>query len=368
LDPDIRAALESAWSDGSWGQYLGRHGSQLEHAQRDYLQIDHVLLCGSGTFAVELGLRVLGVEAGDEVILAAYDYPGNFLSVHALGAMPVLVDVEPGNWNMAVSGLKQAIGPKTKAIIVSHLHGGIVPMRGLMALARDRGVKVVEDAAQCPGAIVDGKKAGTWGDIGVISFGGSKLLSAGRGGALFTSQADLAQRARTYLQRGNNLVCPLSELQAAALWPQLAKLDQRNDQRLAAVEMLRTLLADVPGLRFFTNAAGQHRPGYYKVGFQFDTTAFGLPRERLVTALRAEGIAIDEGFAALHVGRSPRRFRAATPLTDADRAHRGVVMLHHPVLLEGPEALEQVVAAWRKLYHHRELLTSEGERRGVSLT
>src|SRR5262249_27521235 len=142
-------------------------------------------------FAVELALRALKVGPGDEVVLAAYDYPGNFLSVHAVGAHPVLVDVELGNWNLGPERLAEAIGPATRAVIASHLHGGLVPMREVMEVAAARGVAVVEDAAQAPGAEVQGRKAGTWGDAGVLSFGGSKLLTAGRGGALLTRRADV---------------------------------------------------------------------------------------------------------------------------------------------------------------------------------
>src|SRR5262249_44170513 len=92
-DESVRQALESAWRDGSWGKSHGGHVAALEARLADYHGVGHVLACGSGTFAVELALRALQVGPGDEVVLAAYDYPGNFLCVHAVGAMPVLVDV-----------------------------------------------------------------------------------------------------------------------------------------------------------------------------------------------------------------------------------------------------------------------------------
>ena len=89
----------------------------------------------------------------------------------------------------------------------------------------------------------------------------------------------------------------------------------------------------VPGLRPFRRTSPDSRPAYYKLGFQYDETAFGLPRSRFVEALQAEGMAFDEGFRALHAGRSPNRFRRAGDLAEADRAHRGAVVLHHPILL-----------------------------------
>jgi perosamine synthetase len=346
-DDDILHALQAAWQDGSWGRYHGGHVEGLEDALREYHQVAHALTCASGTFAVELALRALRIGPGDEVILAAYDYPGNFLAVHALGSLPVLVDLSPDNWNLDPDRLPAALGPATRAVIVSHLHGGLVPMRAVMALAAQHGLAVIEDAAQAPGAIIEGRRAGTWGDAGILSFGGSKLLTAGRGGALLTSRADVAQRARVLLHRGNN-VCPLSELQAAVLLPQLAKLDARNAQRAASVRLLAEQLAHIPGLRPFVNRVQDSQPVYYKLGFQLDAGRLGLTRDRFVAALRAEGIALDEGFRALHRGRSARRFRQAGPLAEAERAHESCVILHHPILLEQVAevalAVEKVVA------------------------
>jgi dTDP-4-amino-4,6-dideoxygalactose transaminase len=349
----VRAAIEAAYADGTWGRYFGPAVPKLEESLRAYHGCEHVLLCGSGTYAVELALRALKVGPGQEVLLSAYDYPGNFLTVAALGASPVLVDLDPKTWQMGVGRIEESIGPRTTVLVVSHLHGGAVPMAEVMRIAAVRGLCVVEDAAQCPGAVIDGKKAGTWGDAGVLSFGGSKLLTAGRGGAVLFRDADDYQRARAYQLRGN-LVCPLSELQAAVLLPQVEKLDARTAQRRARVEELRALVKDVPGLRLFDGAGGDHVPGYYKVGFQYDAAAFGLARGLFVRALRGEGIAMDEGFAAAHVGRSARRYRAAVPLTEAERAHAECVVLHHPVLLEGRAEVEEVAEAVRRVYAWRE--------------
>jgi dTDP-4-amino-4,6-dideoxygalactose transaminase len=234
-------------------------------------------------------------------------------------------------------------------VIVSHLNGGLVPMREVMDLCRAHGVAVIEDAAQAVGALVQGRLAGTWGDLGTLSFGGSKLLSAGRGGALLTGRADLHQRARLVLGRGNNLVAPLSELQAAVLLPQLDSLPARHAQRLTAVRRLGELLEDVPGVRLFCNEA-EGSPAYYKVGLQYDERAFGLPRSRLAAAVRAEGVPLDEGFRALHAGRSASRWRAAGPLPEADRAHHGCLVLHHPLLLEGESGVEQFAQALRRIH------------------
>ncbi len=349
LDDAVREAFDAAWRDGSWGKYDGGHVARLETRLAALHGLPHALSCGSGTFAVELALRALRVGAGDEVILAAYDYPGNFLSVHAVGARPVLADVDPADANLSLESFRQSIGPSTKAAVVSHLHGGLVPMQRLMEIAAEHGVAVVEDAAQAVGALVDGRPAGAWGDVGVLSFGGSKLLTAGRGGALLTRHADVHQRARLAVLRAGNHVCPLSEMQAAVLAPQLDRLEERTLLRATRVNQLIALLRDLPGVTPF-----QRRPpgrsAYYKLGLHYDAATFGLPRSRFVAALRAEGVALDEGFRALHVGRSPARFRPSGPLTAADRAHADVVVLHHPVLLAAEETINRVAGALHKIH------------------
>jgi dTDP-4-amino-4,6-dideoxygalactose transaminase len=358
----VLAALEAAYRDGSWGKYYGVYVERLEAKLAEYHGLPFALTCGSGTFAVELALRALKIGAGHEVILSAYDYPGNFLNIHAVGAMPVLVDVDAENWNLSASRLAHAIGPATKAILVSHLHGGVVPMREVTALAAERGIAVIEDAAQMPGALIQSRKAGAWGDIGILSFGGSKLLTAGRGGALVTQHAGIHQRARTWLNRGNHL-CPLSELQAAVLLPQLGKLDTQNATRARNVALLRDSLRTIPGIAPFRNHCEETEPGYYKLGIQLDYVRFGLLRERFLDAVRAEGIAVDTGFNALHVGRSPNRFRRVGDLAEAERAHHQTVVLHHPVLLGTPADVEEVALAIAKIYANAGRLAGAAQAR-----
>jgi dTDP-4-amino-4,6-dideoxygalactose transaminase len=354
-DEDILQALRNVYADGSWGKYHGVHVERLQAELARYHAVAHALTCASGTFAVELALRALKVGPGDEVLMAAYDYGPNFLSVHAVGARPVLVDVHPHNWNLDPTKIADAVSPATRAVLASHLHGGVAPMRQVMAFARDRGLKVVEDAAQATGGTIQGRKAGTWGDVGILSFGGSKLLTAGRGGALLSDQADVCQRARLGLHRENQ-VWPLSELQAAVLLPQLAKLDERNAIRKDNVRRLTEALRDVPGLRPFHNEAEDTSPSYYRLGFQFDEAGFGLSRPRFLEAVQAEGTAFNEGFRALHVGRSPSRFRQPGPLDEAGRAHYGCVALYHPVLLGTPDDLAEVAEAVRKIRANAALL------------
>jgi dTDP-4-amino-4,6-dideoxygalactose transaminase len=346
-DPDVLAAFRAAFADGSWGRYHGGHVEALDARLAEFHGLPHALTCASGTLAVEVALRAVGVGPGDEVIVPAYDYESNFLTVHAIGAVPVLVDVHAGNACLDPARVAEAVGPRTRAVLASHLHGGLVPMRELTVAAAAHGLQVVEDAAQAAGAVVQGRMAGAWGDAGVLSFGGSKLLSAGRGGAVLTRHADVAQRARLWLRRGVQAWAALSELQALVLLPQLDKLGERNAERAGAVRWLVAALADVPGLTPLVNAV-DGSPAYYKVGFWYDAAAAGPPRERFTAAVRAAGVPLDPGFRAAHVGRAASRYRRGGELPYATRAHEAVVVLHHPVLLGGVEGVEAVVGVIRQ--------------------
>lgn len=366
-DSDVHAAVAEAVASGAWGQYHGPHVCALESELAAFHGVPHALTCASGTLAVEAALRALRVGPGDEVVMAAYDYESTFLTLHAIGAKPILIDVHPANWQLDPSNLEAAITPQTKAVICSHLHGGLVPMRAVTQIAQMHGIGVVEDAAQAPGATVDGKPVGTWGDIGVLSFGGSKLLTAGRGGALLFGTPQLYQRAKTWLHRGLQRWAPLSELQAAALRPQLRKLSEATERRAERVRELVVGLAAVEGLSAFGGGAGEvglPLPAFYKLGFHYAPASFGLSRGLFVKALRAEGVAFDAGFGALHAGRSPSRFRAVGALTHATDAHERCVMLHHPILSCATDDVRRVAEAVAKVYRYRDDLTRSAAPRG----
>ncbi len=340
--------MQQAYADGSWGRYHGPHSARLIAALAEMFGIEHVGLCCSGTFAVELALRGLKIGPGDEVILAGYDFPGNFRAIEAAGALPVLVDIDPHNWNLDPMRLAEGLSQKTRAILVSHLHGGLAPMPEIMEFAVGHGLAVVEDICQAPGARVAGRVAGTWGDVGVLSFGGSKLLTAGRGGAIFTRHADVHQRAKIFCEQGNHAF-PLSELQAAVLLPQAAKLAARNAQRTKAVERLWHSMHDLPGLRALVNATSDAEPAHYKVGMQYlPEEAGGQPRDEFIRAVQAEGVALDAGFRGFTL-RSSRRCRAAGDLAESRRAATSGLVLHHPVLLEPLNVIDFVASAIGKV-------------------
>lgn len=347
---------------GAWGRYHGPHVPELSRQLAEYHSVEHALLCSSGTAAVELALRGVGIRAGDEVIAAAYDFKANFQNILQLQAIPVLVDLDPVSRQLDVARVESALTEKTRAILVSHLHGGFVDMPSVRKVAESRRIAIVEDACQNPGAKLSGRRAGTWGDVGVLSFGGSKTLTAGRGGAILTSQAEIAERIKRYVMRGNDAY-PLSEIQAAIVIPQLAALDDTNAQRRRAVARICAPLAG-RGLTPLQLPEEDLEPGYYKLGFRYDPREFhGLSRERFTEAMRAEGIGMDPGFRANHLIHAARRFRMAGELVEATRADADLVTLHHPVLLESDAAVDQVIEAVQKLRRNCEVLSQSDIQR-----
>ena len=348
-DPQVNAAIRKLVESGDWGRYHGPHVPELCRRLAEYQNVEHVLPCSSGTAAVELALRGVGVSADDEVVLAGYDFKANFQNILCLRAMPVLVNLDPSTWQLDCSRLATALSSRTKAILISHLHGGFVDMPKVRQIADAHGVPVIEDICQCPGARLHGRLAGNWGDVSVHSFGGSKLLTAGRGGAVVTSRTDIAERIKRYVHRGNDAY-PLSEAQAAIIRPQIDQLDFLNECRRQSVQRLCSRLADGAGLTALQLPNENLVPAYYKVGFRYRAEDFqGMPRLLFVESLRAEGIAFDLGFRGLHLIHASRRFRTAGELTQASRADAEMLTLHHPVLITGNEAVDEVAAAIEKV-------------------
>jgi dTDP-4-amino-4,6-dideoxygalactose transaminase len=340
-DDAVREALASAFADGSWGRYHGPHCAGLRAALAAMHDLEHVTLCSSGTVAVELALVGVKVGPGDEVILAGYDFPGNFRAIEAIGARPVLVDIDPATWCLDPANIAGAVGPQTRAIIVSHLHGGMADMQRIVSFAQEHGLAVVEDACQAPGATIDGRLAGTWGDVGVLSFGGSKLLTAGRGGALLTERAEIQQRVKVFCERGNDAF-PLSELQAAVLLPQLERLSERNRQRQESVKRITAATASYRALRALQNRAGA-RPSFYKLAWLLAADErLTRSREDFLAAAQAERIPLDAGFRGF-ARRSARRCRIAGDLQHSLAAAARTIVLHHPVLLAGDTEVGQMI-------------------------
>lgn len=339
-DPAVREALLRAYQDGSWGRYHGPHVEQLEAELAVFHEVPASLSCASGTIAVQIALRGLNLPEGSEVILAAYDFPGNFRAIQDSGLFPVLVDINPRTWCLDAETIEAAISKKTSAVIVSHLHGGIADMPVIREMADRRGIAIVEDACQAPGGKLNGNRLGTFGDVGVLSFGGSKLLTAGRGGAILTQRAEVLQRAKIFCERGNHAF-PLSELQAAVLLPQLKRLVAQNEARFHNVQRLRELLAASEDQLQPIELHPDGEPAFYKHAWLASSEQVA---SLLVTKAEAAGVPLASGFRGF-TKRPSSQARKVGTLQSAECASSRTLILHHPILLQAPVAIDWI-AQW----------------------
>jgi len=350
--------------DGSWGKYHGKPIEKFQVAFSEFLisassaSTDFALFvwpCASGTIAVELALRGLGVGPGDQVILAGYDFPGNFRAVEAIGARPVLVDVVENGFVLDPQQVQLAVNESTKAVIVSHLHGQLADVTAIKSICQNRSIGMLEDACQVPGATVAGRPAGTWGDVGVFSFGGSKLLTAGRGGAVVTKDEGVLQRIKIAAERGNDAY-PLSALQAAALTPQLRLLPEMNQLRLDGARQLRSMLEKMNADKNVPHPFAlpedvwneANSPAFYKFPLLIRADHSTCSRQTLIESLVAKGVPADIGFRGFAV-RSRRRCDRVGELPNSKLAAANTILLHHPFLTGGVALVEQVAKAIEKV-------------------
>ncbi len=338
----VVASINHALASGQWGLYEGELLQQTHAALQEMWGLENSLLCSSGTVAVELAIRAAGVKADDEVVLAAYDFPGNFRAIEAIGARPVLVDVLPDRWTMDAQQLKAAFSPRTRAVLVSHLHGETADIEAIVAIAKDAEVPVVEDVCQSPGAMLNGRMLGTFGNVASLSFGGSKLLSAGRGGAVLCNDESMLQRARIFAHRGNDAF-PFSQIQAALLLPQLDQLEELNQRRLSAVQKVTAALTESKWLQSLEEQGLSERgmPAFYKVPIRIREEA-PFDRASYLAVVEQEGIMLAEGFRGF-AKRSARRCRSVGDLKHSRSAAAQTMLLHHPILLSGDSDIDRLI-------------------------
>src|SRR5664279_495592 len=218
----------------------------FEEELQQYMDVKYVVSCANGTDALNLAMRVLGLKPGDEVITTNFTFIATVEVVALLSLKPVIVDPEPGSFNISVEAIRNAITPKTKAIVPVHLFGQCADMEGIMELAKKNDLFVVEDAAQATGADYhfrngNVKKAGTIGHIGTTSFFPSKNLGCyGDGGALYTNDDNLAKKLRSIANHGMKIRyhyddiginSRLDTIQAAILRVKLKHLTEFNKAR-----------------------------------------------------------------------------------------------------------------------------------------
>jgi dTDP-4-amino-4,6-dideoxygalactose transaminase len=219
----------------------GRYAATFENEFAEYIGVRHCVAVANGTDALEIGLQAIGIKPGDEVLVPANTFIATAEGVSNIGALPVFVDIDAATYNIDPAKLEEKITPKTKAVIAVHLYGLPAEMEAIMEIARRHKLKVLEDCAQAHGAVYNGQKVGTFGDVATFSFYPSKNLGAfGDAGAIVTNDGDTAERARLIANHGqisknrHTIIgrnSRMDGMQAAVLSVKLTHLDSWLDAR-----------------------------------------------------------------------------------------------------------------------------------------
>ena len=261
---ELRAELDAAYSrvlDAGW-YVMGRELEALETEFADYCGSRHAVGVGNGMDALTLSLLAAGIGPGDEVMVPAHTFVATWMAVSQTGASPVGVDVDPGTCNIDAADLRRRLTSNAKAVIAVHLYGQPADMTAVRAIAAERDLMVLEDAAQAHGAVWDGELVGTLGDAAGFSFYPGKNLGAlGDGGAVTTDDDDRAARIRTLRNYGSarkyhheaiGLNSRLDELQAAFLRVRLRHLDRWTETRRQLAARYLDRLAPLASPETFT--------------------------------------------------------------------------------------------------------------------
>jgi dTDP-4-amino-4,6-dideoxygalactose transaminase len=298
----VREAFET-----NWIAPLGPHVNGFEADLCAYTGIKHAAALSSGTAALHLGLIELGVGVGDEVICQSFTFSASANPIVYQGATPVFVDSETDTWNMSPVYLRQAIedrmskGQKVKAIIPVHLYGIPAKMDEIMAIAAEFYIPVLEDAAEALGSTLHGKGCGTFGEMGVLSFNGNKIITTSGGGALISNDESLISKARFLATQARDNAphyqhshigynYRMSNVCAGIGRGQMQVLDERVMQRRANYAFYVKSLGDLPGVQFVEDREGSFSNRWLTCILVDPSKSGGVSREIIRGALEAENI------------------------------------------------------------------------------
>jgi dTDP-4-amino-4,6-dideoxygalactose transaminase len=360
LKPEILARIEAVL-DGMQ-LFLGENVQALEREFSELSGAKYGIGVGEGTTALALALRACGVGPGDEVITVSHTFIASVEAIALIGARPVFVDVDPVTYTMDPAHIEASITRRTRAIIPVHLYGQPADMDPIMQIARENGLKVIEDACQAHGATYKGQPTGSIGDAAAFSFYFSKNLGAyGEGGIVTTNDEDIARRVRMLRDHGSHrryyheeigVNGRLDEIQAAVLRVKLPYLHTWNDARRRHAALYNKLLAGTP-LVTPTEAAYSHSVYHlYVVRAPW--------RDELQAALREQGIATGIHYPIpCHLQRACREFgyrQGELPITE--RAVGEILSL--PMYAElTEEDMTAVSNAIRSFYSQRAVVANE---------
>lgn len=330
--------------------------------------------CATGTAALEVSLKALGVGAGDEVIVPPYTFIATASAPLLIGATPVFCDLDLETFNLNPARLEQAITARTRAIVPVHFAGLSVDFDAIFEIAGRHGIPVVEDACHAPGGTWRNRGLGSIGQAGTFSFQASKNLTAGEGGLITTNDAELAELCESYIWAGRKPGGPwyehhrlgwnyrLTEFQAAILIEQWRRVPEQTARRQTNGFYLNQQLCRIPGIYPLSVPSYATGHAFHIYVFRFVAEEFGLSRAAFLEALSAEGVPNSSGYAfPLYrnpmfqdpaLGVDPDLSSKSCPI--AERACREAVWLEHRLLLGDRADMDDIMKAIRKIHDGRD--------------
>jgi dTDP-4-amino-4,6-dideoxygalactose transaminase len=379
FDDRERAQLEDVLCSTTWGGHPSpnRKASELAGRFAAFQGVRYAIPASSGTSALEVAIKALGIGPGDEVIVPAITFAATAYAAVAAWARPVFADVDTATACIDPQRAEQLITPRTKAIIPVHYGATLADLDALSEIGREHSIAIVEDCAHVPGAQWRERGAGAWGNLGCFSFQTSKPMTAGEGGMITTNDPELEQRCQSLINCGrrrpaDTFDAPLlganyrmTEWQCGVLLAQLDRLPEQIEHKSRQAERLRAGLRAIPGITVLARERRVTREVIYLFLFQVDEARLGISRNRFLRALRAEGIPC--GVANEPVYRSAlfplasSPYRAACRLAGAEAAElhecpnaerlfeQQQVAIPHQLLLGNDADVDDIVAAAAKV-------------------
>jgi len=311
--PDEIEAAATVLRSGKINYWTGEEGHQFETEFAAFTGCKHAVALANGTVALELALYALGIGPGDEVVTTSRTFIASASCAVMRGAIPVMADVDRNSQNITADTVRAALTPRTRAIIAVHLAGWPCDMDPILELARERGVKVIEDCAQAHGATYKGRPVGSMGDVNAFSFCQDKIMTTGgEGGMLLTNDAEAWNRAWAFKDHGKSYDAVfqhehppgfrwlhetfgtnwrLTEMQSAMGRVLLRKLPDMVEKRRRLAALLTERFSEMPALRV-TEPPAEIGHSYYKyyVFLRPERLRDGWSRQRIIDAINAEGI------------------------------------------------------------------------------
>lgn len=293
--------------DTNWIAPLGPHVDGFEKDLCQFTQSAHAAALSAGTAAIHLALILLDVKAGDEVICQSFTFSASANPIVYQGATPVFIDSETDTWNMCPIHLRKAIedrilkGKKPKAIIPVHLYGMPAKMNEITAIANEFGIPIIEDAAEGLGAHINSKACGTFGELGVLSFNGNKIITTSGGGALLSQNEEHIKKARFLATQARDAAphyqhshigynYRMSNVCAAIGRGQMTVLQDRVNQRRLNFELYVKHLSEIDGIQFVNEPNGYYSNRWLTTILVNSAKTNGVTREDIRLALEKENI------------------------------------------------------------------------------